>query len=88
MKPVALFLAAALAVGTASACDRSADRGQARPMDRSPGVASTANLPAAPNDAATGASTMNTPNAIVGGQIPDWSNPTPSGLPAASPAMH
>lgn len=58
--------------------------GHARSTDTTPGVKSTAYLPPAPNDAATGNSTTNTPNAVAAGQIPDWSNPTPPGLPAAS----
>jgi hypothetical protein len=64
------------------------ERGRAMPTEESPGVKSTANLPPTPNDAATGSSTMNTSLAVVGGQVPDSSNPTPSGIPAASAALH
>lgn len=72
-----------VAVCTVGACDRTVSHG-ALPGGRSPGVRTTAYLPPSPNNAATGSSTGNTPNAVVGGQIPDWSNPTPPGLPAAS----
>ncbi|WP_332054788.1 hypothetical protein [Reyranella sp.] len=75
---------AALAVCTAGACDRPAGHDRALPSDRSPGPRTTAYLPPAPNNAGTGSSTVNTPNAVAGGQLPDWSNPTPPGLPAAS----
>jgi hypothetical protein len=58
------------------------------PTRESPGVKSTANLPPAPNNAGTGSSAMNTSLSVVGGQVPDFSNPTPSGIPAARPALH
>jgi hypothetical protein len=74
-----LSLAAAAACGVA-ACNGS--------TGESPGVKSTANLPPSPNRAATGSSTSNTPLAVFGGQIPDASNPTPSGIPTAGPALH
>jgi hypothetical protein len=82
-----LSLAAMAACGLA-ACHGSIERGRAMPAEQSPGVKSTANLPPSPNHAATGSSTANSSLAIVGGQIPDASNPTPSGIPAASPALH
>jgi hypothetical protein len=67
-----------------AACGHAMRQGRVPSMERTPGVKSTAYLPPAPNDPATGNSTMNTPNAVAAGQIPDWSNPTPPGLPAAS----
>jgi hypothetical protein len=36
----------------------------------------------------SGSSAMNTSLSVVGGQVPDFSNPTPSGIPAARPALH
>lgn len=88
MKPVAVFAAALLLVGLASGCQRS-DRAAARATPehpQSPGAASTANLPPTPNNAGTGSNSSNTPYAVYGGQLPDWSNPRPSGIPPASAA--
>lgn len=67
MKPV-LYIALALA---------------ARAAPQSPGAGSTANLPHERNNAGTGSSTLNTSNAVAAGQISDWSNPQPGGLPPA-----
>lgn len=54
----------------------------------SPGTRSAAYLPPSPNNAGTGNHDANTPLAVVGGQVPDTSNPTPPGLPSASPALN
>ncbi len=54
----------------------------------SPGIKSTAYLPPSPNEAGTGTNDMNSSLAVVGGQTTDASNPTPSGLPAASAALN
>ena len=88
MKSAVLAIAAAAIACGLAACAGSMERGRAMPAEGSPGVKSTANLPPSPNHAATGSSTANTSLAIVGGQVPDASNPTPSGIPAASPALH
>ena len=84
----ARILLAILVIWPLAACGHTARPGSARSTERTPGVKSTAYLPPAPNEAATGSSTMNTPNAVAAGQIPDWSNPTPPGLPAASAPLN
>jgi hypothetical protein len=84
----ARFLLAILVVCLLAACGHAASQGSPRSTETTPGVKSTAYLPPAPNDAATGNSTTNTPNAVAAGQIPDWSNPTPPGLPAASAPLN
>ena len=79
----AWILLAILVVWQLAACGHATRQRSARSTERTPGVKGTAYLPLAPNDAATGSSTMNTPDAVAAGQIPDWSHPTPPGLPAA-----
>jgi outer membrane PBP1 activator LpoA protein len=84
----ARILPAIIAACLLAACGHAARQGSARSTETTSGVKSTAYLPPAPNDAATGNSTTNTPNAVAAGQIPDWSNPTPPGLPAASAPLN
>ena len=84
----ARILPAILAACLLAACGHAARQGSARSTETTSGVKSTAYLPPAPNDAATCISTTNTPNGVAAGQIPDWSNPTPPGLPAASAPLN
>lgn len=84
----ARILLAILVVCLLAACGHAAWQGSARSTETTPGVKSAAYLPPAPNNAATGNSTTNTPSAVAAGQIPDWSNPTPPGLPAASAPLN
>jgi len=86
LKPSCLFVLAAALFG-AAACGGSGS-GPEGPADGSPGVRSTAYLPPSPNEAATGSHDLNSTLAVVGGQTTDPSNPTPSGLPAASAALN
>ncbi len=57
-------------------------------QQQSPGIKSTVNLPPSPNNAGTDSSSMNTPLATVGGELPDSSNPIPDGAPGAGTTFH
>ena len=80
MKTVCLIVLTAALLGAAACGDG--------PPDGRPGVRSTAYLPPSPNEAGTGTHPLNSTLAVVGGQTTDASNPTPSGLPGASPALN
>ena len=86
MRPVKPLFPLAILLLSIAAC--SGGGGDKLAANGSPGVRSTAYLPPMPNNAGTGTHEANTSLAVVSGQVPDASNPTPPGLPAASAALN